>query len=112
MKFAIPLADGKLTTHFGHCKSFAFLTVEESSRKVLHQEEVDAPPHEPGLLPVWLHDRGITHVIAGGLGERAKDLLEQKNIRVVVGAPCLPPETLVQQFLSGDLKSGTNSCDH
>ena len=30
MKFAIPLADGKLTAHFGHCQEFAIIEVEEN----------------------------------------------------------------------------------
>ena len=28
MKFAIPLADGKLTAHFGHCREFAIIETE------------------------------------------------------------------------------------
>ena len=30
MKFAIPLAEGKLTAHFGHCQEFALVVVEET----------------------------------------------------------------------------------
>ena len=29
MKFAIPLAEGKLTAHFGHCQEFALIEVEQ-----------------------------------------------------------------------------------
>jgi len=29
MKFAIPLVEGKLTAHFGHCKEFAVIDVED-----------------------------------------------------------------------------------
>ncbi|MCK7542001.1 MAG: hypothetical protein MZV63_69485 [Marinilabiliales bacterium] len=28
-------------------------------------------PHEPGLLPGWLAEKGVTDVIAGGMGQRA-----------------------------------------
>ncbi len=49
MKFAIPIADGKLTAHFGHCKEFAMVEVED--KKILGTEMLDPPPHEPGVLP-------------------------------------------------------------
>ena len=33
MKFAIPMAEGKLTAHFGHCKEFAIINVENNEIK-------------------------------------------------------------------------------
>ncbi len=33
MKFAIPLAEGKLTAHFGHCQEFAIVEVEDNEIK-------------------------------------------------------------------------------
>lgn len=112
MKFAIPLADGKLTAHFGHCKMFAIVTVGTGTFASLDVEEIEPPPHEPGLLPEWLHAQGVTHVIAGGLGQKARTLMEDKGIHVSVGAPVATPETLVQDFLAGKLTTGTNLCDH
>ena len=54
MKFAIPLAEGVLCTHFGHCQEFAIIHTEdgEIKRKELHIP----PPHEPGVLPRWLRE--------------------------------------------------------
>lgn len=112
MKFAIPLAEGKLTTHFGHCKSFALLTVDVGRCPMIQKEEVEAPPHKPGLLPVWLHELGVTHIIAGGLGQKARDQMQERGMTVMAGAPSLEPEVLVQQFLSGKLELGENGCDH
>jgi Mrp family chromosome partitioning ATPase len=51
MKIAIPLADGKLAAHFGHCERFALLEVDLAAHKILKREEVETPPHQPGLLP-------------------------------------------------------------
>jgi len=44
MKFAIPLAEGKLTAHFGHCQEFAIVNVEENEIK--NTEILVPPPHE------------------------------------------------------------------
>ena len=110
MKFAIPLAEGVLCNHFGHCQHFAILTVTDG--RAATKELVTPPPHEPGVLPRWLHGLGVNVVIAGGMGARAVDLFRQDGIQVVVGAPNLAPETLVEQYLSKELKTGANVCDH
>jgi predicted Fe-Mo cluster-binding NifX family protein len=110
MKFAIPLAEGKLTAHFGHCQEFALVDVEDN--EVKKTETLVPPPHEPGVLPKWLHDLGANVIIAGGMGARALDLFAQNDIKVVVGASALAPEELVKQYLDNTLKVGGNVCDH
>jgi len=112
MKIAIPVADGKLDLHFGHCKSFALLDVDLDNKQIVSRNDVDAPPHEPGLLPTWLGDKNVELVISGGMGQKAKQLFEARSIRVVVGAPSETPELLAQAYLDGGLASGTNACDH
>jgi len=110
MKFAIPLAEGKLTAHFGHCQEFALVEVEDNEIK--NKETLVPPPHEPGVLPKWLHDLGTNVIIAGGMGARALELFTQNNIKVIVGAAALTPEELVQQYLDNSLQTGGNVCDH
>ena len=110
MKIAIPLANGKLTVHFGHCQEFALIEVEENKIKKI--ETHVPPPHEPGVLPDWLHDMQAEVVIAGGMGQRALSLFDQKGITVITGAPALEPETLVESYLENTLATGENVCDH
>lgn len=112
VKVAVPLAEGRLTTHFGHCASFAILTANKADRSIVSKEEVVPPPHEPGLLPRWLGEREVQLIIAGGMGTRAQELFNQRGIAVVTGAPCLTPEELVDQYLSGTLRTGANGCSH
>jgi predicted Fe-Mo cluster-binding NifX family protein len=112
MKIAIPLAEGKLTMHFGHCASFALIDVDPQTKNILKREDIDAPPHEPGLLPPWLAERGAKVIIAGGMGQRAQQLFAQQGIQVVVGAPAEAPEKLITDYLAGTLQVGANVCDH
>ena len=112
MRFAIPLADGKLAVHFGHCASFALLDVDPDGKSVMVREDVEAPPHQPGLLPPWLAERGDNRIIAGGMGQRAQALFAEHGIGVIVGAPVEVPETLVAKCMAGTLVSGANACDH
>jgi ATP-binding protein involved in chromosome partitioning len=112
MKIAIPLADGRLCMHFGHCEQFALVDVDGTSGKPCQTALLTPPPHEPGLLPRWLHEQGATVIIAGGMGQRAQQLFAQSGVVVVVGAPSDVPENLVEAYLNGTLVSGQNACDH
>jgi predicted Fe-Mo cluster-binding NifX family protein len=51
-------------------------------------------------------------IVAGGMGRRAQQLFAQNNIDVVVGAPDNTPQELALQYLTGQLQSGQNICDH
>jgi predicted Fe-Mo cluster-binding NifX family protein len=112
MKIAIPLANGKLAMHFGHCERFALVDVDAPEKKIVSREEIEAPPHQPGLLPSWLAERGATMIIAGGMGQRALGLFAEQGIQVVVGAAAETPEKLVLDYLAGSLRAGENVCDH
>ncbi|MBN2473103.1 MAG: NifB/NifX family molybdenum-iron cluster-binding protein [Pirellulales bacterium] len=109
---AIPIAGGQLCMHFGHCEQFALLDVDTVNREILNSRQVAPPAHQPGVLPQWLHDRGVNLVIAGGMGRRAQDIFAEHGIKVLVGAPAEQPEKIVQTYLDGDLQHGENLCDH
>ena len=112
MRIAIPLVDGRLCMHFGHCAQFALLDVNEGTRSITGITKLDPPAHEPGVLPRWLNEQGATVIIAGGMGQRAQALFAEQGVKVVVGAPADTPEALVTAFLAGTLASGQNTCDH
>jgi len=110
MKIAIPTANGRLCPHFGHCETFAIATVEGGAVKSI--EMLAPPPHEPGALPRWLRDQGVSVVIAGGMGQRAQAFFGQFGIEVVVGAPADEPARIVRAYLDSALATGDNLCDH
>jgi predicted Fe-Mo cluster-binding NifX family protein len=112
IKIAIPLADGKLCMHFGHCERFALVDVDLDKRAIIGREDVIPPPHEPGVLPRWLTERGAELILAGGMGQRAQALFGEQGIQMTVGLSPDTPENLVAQFLGGTLKPGANVCDH
>jgi ATP-binding protein involved in chromosome partitioning len=106
----IPVADGKLSPHFGHSEAFAFIETEQG--KIVGTEMKTPPPHEPGVLPSWLYEQGADVVITSGMGEQAQQMLREKGIEVILGAPLDSPESIANQFLSGSLVTGNNACDH
>ncbi len=110
MKFAIPLAYGKLTAHFGHCQEVALIDVED--KQINNKEILVPPPHEPGVLPKWLSDLEVNVIIAGGMGHRAISLFGEHGIKVITGAQELEPEELIKSYLDNTLVAGDNLCDH
>ncbi len=112
MKIAIPVADGQLFSHFGHCPGFAFIDADPETGEIKARIDVAAPPHEPGLLPVWLAERDVEMVMTGGIGPKAVDLLAQKNIAVVTGIAGGTPEAVVMAYFAGVLETGGNACTH
>ncbi len=107
-KIAIPLENGVLSAHFGHCQKFAI--VEVDSNKIINVQELTPPEHAPGLYPPWLAKYGITDVIAGGMGQKAIAIFNQNNINVFVGAPVKNAEELVSDFIEDKLVLNANYC--
>jgi predicted Fe-Mo cluster-binding NifX family protein len=107
---AVPLENGILSAHFGRCQQFAI--IETDSTNIIREIFVTSPPHEPGLLPGWLAEKGVTDVIAGGMGHRAISLFNDNKINVFVGAPIKKPKDLVNDLLNDTLSAGANYCDH
>jgi Mrp family chromosome partitioning ATPase/predicted Fe-Mo cluster-binding NifX family protein len=97
LKFAAPVTDGKLAAKISGAQGFALFTVREGV--ISDQETMPLPPHEPGDIPELLEDLGVTHVIAGGLGEKVKGLFRHKDIQVINGEPQSDPEALVTKYL-------------
>ena len=110
MKIAIPMAQGALCMHFGHCSEFAIVEVENGEIKSTREEV--PPPHEPGLLPPWLAAKGVSLVIAGGMGSRAQAIFNANGVQVVTGASGGTAREIVENYLAGSLETGDNACDH
>jgi predicted Fe-Mo cluster-binding NifX family protein len=109
-KIAIPLEDGILCPHFGHCQQFEI--IDTYNENITGEYLLTPPPHEPGLLPAWLAEKGVTDVIASGMGQHAIELFNQLKINVFVGAQRKKPSALAQDLLNDSLVAGANYCDH
>jgi len=112
MKIAIPLIQGKLSLHFGHCDQFAIFDIDENLKKTVGRNDATPPARAPGVLPSWLHENHVSVIIAGGMGQRAQQLFARNHIEVVIGASSNVPEELVSTYLQDTLESGDNLCDH
>ena len=112
MKYAIPLVGGKLSGHFGHCEEFAFFDIDETTGNIIKREMLASPKHQPGVLPAWLAEQGVSVIIAAGIGSRAQAIFSENNIKVITNVLSEDPEKAVLDYLSGTLTTGTDMCDH
>ena len=112
MRYAVPVSDGVVAAHFGHCQQFTLFDVDEAERTILKKTVVVPPGHEPGLLPAWLAGEGVCVVVAGGMGSRAQDIFRENRIQVIVGCLQSDPERAVLDHIEGGLATGGNICDH
>ena len=108
--FAIPTIDGKLCGHFGRCEKFSIVEVDDKT--ILQEFSLEPPEHEPGAYPKFLAENGVSTIIAGGMGPKAHQLFQQNNIEVFMGVNSEQPKKLVENYLSNQLKTGENLCDH
>jgi predicted Fe-Mo cluster-binding NifX family protein len=110
-KFAVPVDDkGVLDTHFGHCLYFSLCEI--NGAEIVSEEIVQPPQHEPGILPVWLANRGVIDVLAGGMGNRAIQLFNRHGVNVFVGAPQKCAKELINGHLNNTVEFSANYCDH
>ncbi|HPR59378.1 MAG TPA: NifB/NifX family molybdenum-iron cluster-binding protein, partial [Prolixibacteraceae bacterium] len=83
-----------------------------NNKEVIGESTIDAPPHEPGLLPKFLSEKGVTDIVAGGMGHKAITLFHENGVNVFVGAPQLSARNLVDGFLNNTIRFNANYCDH
>ena len=112
MLIAIPLAQGKLSLHFGHCDQFAIYEIDIDSKKVMSRNDQTPPTHASGVYPQWLCSIGVNVIITGSMGQRAQQLFAQNGVEVIIGASADRLEELLLAYLQGTLVTGNNICDH
>lgn len=107
MRIAISTDGGNVSAHFGRCPSFTIVDIENG--RVSSREEIPNPGHHPGFLPDFMHKRGVKIIVAGGMGQRAVQLFNEKGIEGMVGVSG-PIDDVVNGFISGTIRSGESFC--
>jgi predicted Fe-Mo cluster-binding NifX family protein len=107
MRICIPMKSTMVHNHFGKAPEFMLIYVEES--RVLSKETITNPGREKGAVLELMPAHGVTHVISGGMGARAKGILKEHGIIVMTGV-LGSIDNAVDRFLKGELKSAEAPC--
>lgn len=109
MKIAVAMEGNQVSEHFGHCERFALYDVEGSA--IVQETVVDHPGHQPGFLPIFLTEKGVNVVIAGGMGRKAVDLFEGVGMKTITGVAG-PVKDVAEAYLAGKLVGTGEVCQH
>lgn len=109
MRIAIPIKDGRIAPHLGHCHHF--LVADIADGRVTARSEHANPGHGPGgPPPVFVRGLGATHVLAWGMPPHAQGLFRDFGIAVQLGATG-DPEQALGHYLAGTLTLTTEGLD-
>ena len=111
MKIAVPTREGRVDDHFGHCAYYTIFEVVDS--RIVNVSKMASPEGcgcKSGIAPV-LRQMGVTLMLAGNMGQGAKNVLEAQRIEVVRGCSG-DVEELVKSYLAGNVSDNGQACDH
>ena len=109
MKIAVPSRDGLIDEHFGHCKEFLVFAVNGAN---LTEEKTIPSPEGCGCksgVAVDLAAAGVTHMVAGNMGDGAVRVLGSHGIAVIRGASG-DARKAAQAFANGELADSHIGC--
>lgn len=109
MKIAISSDKNMVSAHFGRCQFYTIFELDGNT--IINREQVNTPPHQPGVLPHFLNNKGVNCVITGGMGPRAQNLFKQMKIEPIIGVSGNIDE-VVQAYIDGKLEPGESLCTH
>lgn len=109
-KVAVPTVGNDVDDHFGHCDHYTIFEINESMEI---ENELFLPAGQgcgcKSNISSILHNLGVKVLLAGNMGEGAKNVLESAQIEVVRG--CSGNVTdVVKMFLKGELNDSGVSC--
>lgn len=111
MKIAVPTRDGVIDDHFGHCAYYTIFEIENN--EIVATSRLESPQGcgcKSGIA-ADMESMGIEVMLAGNMGEGAKNKLESHNIKVVRG--CRGNiEMVVRAYLIGLIKDSGEGCSH
>lgn len=111
-KIVLPVRDGRIDDHFGHCDHYSIVTVGDAG-EILGVEYMPSPQGcgcKPGVAAVF-KEKGITVMLAGNMGMGALNKLNDNGITVVRGCNG-PVMDVVNDYLAGRLSDSGESCRH
>lgn len=107
MRVAISTDGEFVSVHFGRCPSFTVVDIEDG--RVTNTQVLENPGHQPGVIPQFLHQKGVNCIVAGGMGMRARGFFDEAGIQAILGITG-KIDDVVRLLQSGTLKGGESLC--
>lgn len=110
MKYAITYQNEEVFQHFGKCPSFLLLDVEDGI--IARRTMLDANGSGHGALVTLLAEANVDTLICGGIGQGARNALEEAGISLISGAKG-NVEAVINALIEGTLADDPSGmCNH
>lgn len=113
MKIAIPVNNNnEVDGHFGHCNFYKVITFNDD-KKIINTEIVESPQGCgcKSDIASTLANKGVTVMLAGGIGNGAVNKLSNAGIEVVRGCTG-NVDYLAKTYALGDIIDSGSNCSH
>ncbi len=110
MKIAVPTAENMVDSHFGHCDHYTIFEIDDDNNII---DEMYLPAGQgcgckSGISSI-LKNIGVKVLLAGNMGDGAKNVLEAAEIEVIRGCSGDVTEQ-VKEFLKGRINDSGIGC--
>jgi len=109
-KIAIPVSNNSINEHFGQCDSYEIYEISDDNN-ILNVEKISSSKGcgcKSNIAEI-LSDKGVSIMLAGGIGEGAIQVLNNEGIQVVRGCSG-KTEDIVKNFIEGRIIDNGLSC--
>jgi predicted Fe-Mo cluster-binding NifX family protein len=97
--------DAKIFDHFGHTPYFTIVDIHNDLvKKTIIVGNPFVEHHQPGEVPSFLAEKDVNIIIAGGMGEKAKQMFNAKGIEVITGTSGSVGD-VIDLYLKGKLQN-------
>ena len=110
-KIAVPTRDEHIDDHFGHCDHYTIYTISEN--RIVSKQTLPSPQGCgcKSEIAAELAAMGVTTMLAGNMGDGAKNKLGASNIMVIRGCSGAT-DTVVNDYLNGKITDSGDACNH
>ena len=110
MRIAVPIHDGHFSEHFGRCTGFLLCDAEAGQPGRVREIVRPRVKGKCESIPQWLAEMGVTHILAGGIGETGRGQFEKLGIVVSPGHKGRDAQEVLMQFLAAAPAPAANPC--
>ncbi len=111
-KIALPTRNGAVDDHFDHCECYTIFTLD-AGRRIVGRETLPAAEGcgcKSDIAP-RLHALGVRTMLAGNMGDGAKNVLQRNGIAVIRGCHG-SVEKVAEAYLAGAVSDSGDACAH
>lgn len=108
MKIAVAVTDNMVSGHFGHCEGLSIFEIKNGQIIKIENYKNNGDCH---TIPVFLKNKGVEVLLAGGIGAGAISRCNENGVSVISGVTGGIKESVLS-YLNNTLNASGEVCNH